>query len=115
MDDEDTKNAITAAKDAFSPWRDTTPNHRSAILNTWGRLLRNNEMDLGTIMSKESGKILSEAVGEVHYAADYLDFFAHEVLRADGFMVPSHLRGRRLMALREPVVRTWCTLLKYCL
>ncbi|OQR95834.1 succinic semialdehyde dehydrogenase [Thraustotheca clavata] len=103
MTADDTNVAIEAADEAFQQWRNTTPNHRAAILQKWDRLLRENEADLGLIMSKESGKPIAEAIGEVSYAADYLKFFGHECLRYEGFMIPSHAHGRKMMAIRQPV------------
>ncbi|OQR93673.1 succinic semialdehyde dehydrogenase [Achlya hypogyna] len=103
MTAEDTHVAIAAAEAAFQDWKKTTPTHRGAILQKWDRLLRENEADLGMIMAKESGKPIAEAIGEVSYAADYLKFFGHEALRSEGFMIPSHANGRRMMALRQPV------------
>ncbi|KDO28249.1 hypothetical protein SPRG_06299 [Saprolegnia parasitica CBS 223.65] len=103
MDAADTKAAIDAADVAFHEWKKTTPTHRAAILQKWDRLLRENELDLGMIMAKESGKPIAEAIGEVSYAADYLKFFGHEALRYEGFMIPSHAAGRRMMAMRQPV------------
>ncbi|KAF0686361.1 Aste57867_21805 [Aphanomyces stellatus] len=103
MDEADTDAAIEIARDAFTSWKARTPFERSAILQTWDRLLRENAADLAMIMAKESGKPLAEAVGEVSYSADYLKFFAHEVLRNDGFVIPTHQHGRKLLAMRQPV------------
>ncbi|RHY37243.1 hypothetical protein DYB38_006053 [Aphanomyces astaci] len=103
MDVVDTEAAVAAAGDALAAWKSRTPFERSGVLQKWDRLLRDNTNDLAFIMSTESGKPLAEAAGEVAYAADYLRFFAHECLRHEGFLVPSHLPGRRLMAMRQPV------------
>ncbi|ETV88809.1 hypothetical protein H257_00301 [Aphanomyces astaci] len=103
MDVVDTEAAVAAAGDALASWKSRTPFERSGVLQKWDRLLRDNTNDLAFIMATESGKPLAEAAGEVAYAADYLRFFAHECLRHEGFLVPSHLPGRRLMAMRQPV------------
>lgn len=49
--------------------------------------------DLATIMTLESGKPLKESMGEVKYAASFLDYFAAEAVRptnaGGGFLVPT--------------------------
>ncbi|CAK4074356.1 unnamed protein product [Aphanomyces euteiches] len=102
-DEEDARAAIAVASEAFREWKSRTPFDRSAILQKWEHLLRTNDDFLAHVMACESGKPLAEAKGEVSYAADYLKFFSHEVLRYEGFMIPTHLPGRRLMAMRQPV------------
>ncbi len=73
-------------------WRDsTTAAYRANLLTEWSRLVKQNNQDLATIMTLESGKPLSESLGEIQYAASFLDFFAGEAIRSTnaGFMVPT--------------------------
>ncbi|KAJ8953786.1 hypothetical protein NQ314_007216 [Rhamnusium bicolor] len=67
MDVRDTQTAIDAAADAFESWKCTTAKERSYHLRKWYNLLVDNQENLAKIMSAESGKLLSEAVGEVIY------------------------------------------------
>lgn len=81
---EDADDAVNTAKNAFLDWRDKLPTERGQILREWGKLMRNNAHDLAVIMTAEQGKPLSESLGEIAYAANFLDWFAGEGERAYG-------------------------------
>ncbi|HRO26835.1 MAG TPA: NAD-dependent succinate-semialdehyde dehydrogenase, partial [Luteimonas sp.] len=49
------------------------------------------------------GKPLAEAVGEVLYAASYVEWFAAEAVRAYGDVIPPPVAGRQMLAVKEPV------------
>lgn len=100
---EDVDAAVEAAKDAFLDWRDKLPAERGHILRTWGKLMRDNAQDLATIMTAEQGKPLAESLGEISYAANFLDWFAAEGERAYGETIPSHLPGSRLSVHMQPL------------
>ncbi|NIQ93242.1 MAG: aldehyde dehydrogenase family protein, partial [Desulfuromonadales bacterium] len=51
---------------------------RSALLMAWRDLLMENQQDLAIIMTAEQGKPLSEAEGEIAYAASFIEWFAEE-------------------------------------
>jgi len=95
--------AVAAARQAFFDWRDRLPAERGMILRLWAKLVRDNARDLATIMTCEQGKPLAEALGEVSYAANFLDWFAAEGERAYGETIPSHLPGSRLSVQMQPV------------
>ncbi len=100
---EDVEAAVEAAKGAFSNWRDKLPAERGQILRIWGKLMRDNAQDLATIMTAEQGKPLAESLGEISYAANFLDWFAAEGERAYGETIPSHLPGSRLSVHMQPL------------
>ncbi|WP_105383028.1 NAD-dependent succinate-semialdehyde dehydrogenase [Neorhizobium alkalisoli] len=100
---EDVDAAVEAAKGAFLDWRDKLPAERGQILRIWGKLMRDNAQDLATIMTAEQGKPLAEALGEISYAANFLDWFAAEGERAYGETIPSHLPGSRLSVHMQPL------------
>lgn len=54
-------------------------------------------------MTLESGKPLSESIGELNYAVSFYDFYAEEAKRIPGDIIESPLRGRKLLAIRQPV------------
>lgn len=101
VDDADT--AVEAAQDAFRRWRTRFPVERGQILHTWARLMRDHSQDLAVIMTAEQGKPLSESLGEIGYAANFLDWFAAEAERAYGETIPSHLPGSRLSVQMQPL------------
>lgn len=95
--------AIEAAERAWPAWRALTPDARGAILRDWAARMRDARDDLALIVTLEQGKPLAEARGEIDYAAGFLDWFAEEGRRSYGDVIPSHLPGRRLFTVREPI------------
>ena len=99
----ETEAAVKAASDAFPAWRKTTAKERSEILHRWYELMLENKQFLGELMVAEQGKPLKEALGEVDYAASYLQWFSEEAKRANGEIIPPAKSGSRILATREPV------------
>jgi aspartate-semialdehyde dehydrogenase len=100
---EDADAAVDAARDAFFEWRNQLPVERGQILRRWGSLMREHARDLSVIMTAEQGKPLAEALGEITYAANFLDWFAAEGERAYGETIPSHLPGSRMSVQMQPL------------
>lgn len=94
--------AVDAAQVAFADWSTRLPQERSAILRRWFDLLKQNRDDLALIMTLEQGKPLSEARGEIDYAADFIEFYAEEAKRPNIEGVTSHLAGGEVEVWREP-------------
>jgi len=99
----ETEAAINAAEAAFPEWRKTTAKARSEILHRWYELMLENKQFLGELMVAEQGKPLKEALGEVDYAASFLQWFSEEAKRANGEIIPPVKEGSRIFATREPV------------
>jgi succinate-semialdehyde dehydrogenase/glutarate-semialdehyde dehydrogenase len=62
-----------------------------------------NADDLAQIMTAEQGKPLSEAKGEIGYAASFLEWFAEEGKRAGGDTIPSPSPTARIVVIKEPI------------
>jgi acyl-CoA reductase-like NAD-dependent aldehyde dehydrogenase len=86
---EDTKAAIAAAKAAFPAWSRSGILERYAILKKAGDEILARKEELGRLLAREEGKTLPEAIGEVTRAGQIFDFFAGEVLRLSGEVLPS--------------------------
>uniref|UniRef100_UPI003B3B029E NAD-dependent succinate-semialdehyde dehydrogenase n=1 Tax=Herbaspirillum huttiense TaxID=863372 RepID=UPI003B3B029E len=99
----DARAAVDAAVAAFPAWRATPAKQRATIIKRWNDLLLAHQEDLGRLISREQGKPLAEAKGEVAYAASYVEWFGEEATRANGDIIPAPVTGRRMMALKEPV------------
>ncbi|KQM88309.1 NAD-dependent succinate-semialdehyde dehydrogenase [Sphingomonas sp. Leaf23] len=99
----DTERAIAAANRALPAWKARTAGERAEILERWNALILANIDDLARIMTTEQGKPLSEAAGEIKYAASFVKWFAEEGRRVRGHDIPSPSPDRRILALREPV------------
>lgn len=86
----DTEPFISRAANALPTWRDdTTASARADLLGEWSLRIRDNAEDFATIMTMESGKTLQESRGEVAYARSFLDYYAAEAVRPQGFAVPT--------------------------
>ena len=94
--------AVEAAAQAFKPWSRRLAKERSGILRRWFDLLIANRDDLALILTSEQGKPLAEALGEIDYAASYVEFYAEEAKRVSGETLPSHRADGRIMVLRQP-------------
>lgn len=80
----DLDRALEAAERGFREWRRTSADKRSAILVKAANLLRERTGDIATNLTREQGKSLAEAKGEVGYAAALLEFYAGECKRIYG-------------------------------
>jgi len=103
MGADDTHKAISAAHDAFPAWAAKTAKERGAVLKKWYQLILENKEDLGKIMTAEQGKPLEEAIGEVQYGAEFVEWFAEEGKRAYGDVIPTTTHGNRIVTIKQPV------------
>jgi len=55
------------------------------------------------ILTTEQGKPLSEARGEIRYGAGFIEWFAEEAKRVYGDIIPTYMKDRRLMVIRQPI------------
>lgn len=99
----DARAAVDAAHAAFVRWREVPAKERAMYLKRWNDLVVRHQNDLGRLLAREQGKPVSEAVGEIAYAASYIEWFAEEATRANGDIIPAGIANRRMLALREPV------------
>ncbi len=99
----DTLQAIAAAKAAFPAWSRSGILERHAILRKAADEILARKAELGELLSREEGKTLAEGIGEATRAGLIFDFFAGEVLRLSGELVPSVRPGVGVEITREPV------------
>ena len=99
----ETIEAITAAQRAFPAWRKLTAKERGARVRRWGELMLENRDALAELLSREQGKPLAEARGEVGYAASFFEWFAEEAKRAYGDVIPSPNPNAKIIVTREPI------------
>ena len=100
---EEALNAVTAARAAQSTWQRLLPRQRSDILMRWYALVMDHRYQLGVLLTKEQGKPLNDALGEIEYGASFIRWFSEEANRAYGDVIPSHLPARRMFVQREPL------------
>lgn len=95
--------AVDAAAEAFKSWSKTTVYERASLLMKWHDLLLENKQEVAEIMTKEMGKPLAEAVGEIEYSASFISWFAEEAKRSNGRLIPASKEGKRIQVLKQPV------------
>jgi succinate-semialdehyde dehydrogenase/glutarate-semialdehyde dehydrogenase len=99
----ETARAIEGAEAAMRDWQKRSAKERANVLRKWFDLMMENQDDLGTILSAEMGKALTEAKGEIAYGASFIEWFAEEAKRIYGETIPGHQADKRLMVIRQPI------------
>jgi len=99
----ETRRAIEAANRAWGPWRAKTAKERAVLLRRWFELIMANQEDLARLMTAEQGKPLTEARGEIAYAANFIEWFAEEGKRVYGDVIPTFKTDARIVVTKEPV------------
>lgn len=95
--------AVDAAHAAFESWSETTAYERAALLKKYYDLIIENGDELAELMTKEMGKPLHEAKGEVQYAANYIEWYAEQAKRIYGETITTHDKNKRLQVWKKPV------------
>ncbi|PBB92885.1 NAD-dependent succinate-semialdehyde dehydrogenase [Mesorhizobium sp. WSM3864] len=98
-----TAEAVDAAARALPAWRSALPQERSRILRKWFELIVAAKDDLALLMTLEQGKPLKESLGEIDYAASFVEWYAEEAKRLNAESVTSHLPNAQMTVRREPL------------
>ena len=100
---DDVNRAVDAAKAAATKWRRTPAPKRAELLFTLGEILRENKDQFTREMTREMGKVLKEAGGDVQEAIDCTYYTAGEGRRLHGFTTPAEMPNKFAMCVRQPV------------
>src|SRR5712691_8318007 len=100
---EDVDRAVEAARRAYEEWRLVPAPARGELLYRFGQLVREHKDELSLLMSREMGKVLPEAGGDVQEAIDMSFYMAGEGRRLFGQTTPSELRDKFNMSVRTPI------------
>lgn len=95
--------AVRAAASTFSAWSGLLAKDRAAHLRRWRDALAANSAWIAELITREQGKPLAEAQGEVAYGLGFVDWFAEEAVRLNGSVIASHLEGSQLFATPAPL------------
>lgn len=101
--ERDTERAIAAAQAAFPQWAKRTAKERWSYLKRVADILRGRTEQLAEIITREMGKPLAEAKGEIGLAIDYLDWYGEEAKRIYGDTIPASAPDKRIIVLRQPI------------
>jgi alpha-ketoglutaric semialdehyde dehydrogenase len=100
---DDVDRAVEAAKSAYEDWRLVPAPARGEVLYRFGQLVREHKDELALLMSREMGKVLPEAGGDVQEAIDMSFYMAGEGRRLFGQTTPSELPDKFNMSVRMPI------------
>jgi aldehyde dehydrogenase (NAD+) len=100
---DDVNAAVDAARRAFPAWSGMPAPKRGEILFRIARLLAEHKEELSRLMTREMGKVLPEARGDVQEAIDVAYYMAGEGRRLFGQTVPSEMPDKFAMAIRRPI------------
>ncbi|MGE6632034.1 NAD-dependent succinate-semialdehyde dehydrogenase [Bacillus sp. NPDC077027] len=100
---EEIEEIISRSQQAFKMWAKTSAHERANLIRKWFELIIENKEKLAKLITEENGKPYQEALGEVVYAAGYIEWYAEEAKRIYGRTIPSHTTNKRLVVTRQPV------------
>jgi succinate-semialdehyde dehydrogenase / glutarate-semialdehyde dehydrogenase len=101
--EEDTREAVAHAASAFEPWAQRPARDRAKLLRRWYDEVYAAREDLSRLVTLECGKPLAESRVEVNGGTESIAWFAEEARRVCGEVLPSPMRDKRFMVLRQPV------------
>jgi succinate-semialdehyde dehydrogenase/glutarate-semialdehyde dehydrogenase len=101
--DADCALAVDSASRAFKTWSKTAPRVRGEILRKAFEIMVAEADRLAEIISKENGKVLSDAKGEILYAAEFFRWFSEEAVRINGEFRTSPSGDKRILVTKQPV------------
>ena len=97
------KRAADVAVEAFASWKLTTAHERAALMMRWYDLIFKHDEEIARLMTLEMGKPIRESRAELKYAASFISWYAEEIKRNYGDIIPSQAANKRLFAIRQPV------------
>jgi aldehyde dehydrogenase (NAD+) len=95
--------AVERAHEAFLAWRLVPPPRRGELVRLFGEVLREEKEELGRLVSRECGKILSEGLGEVQEMIDICDFAVGLSRQLYGRTIATERPGHRMMETWHPL------------
>ena len=95
--------AVRTADEAGRAWARTTPRQRADALHAWYELLVAHTDQLAHLITREMGKPLAEARGEVKYGTDFVRWYAEEAVRPAGGFREAPDGGAHILTRRSPV------------
>lgn len=100
---EDLQAMLVKSQIAQREWASKLAVERADILLKWYHLMLEHKEDLAVILTKEMGKPLNEARGEIVYGANFLRWFAEECRRIDGDIMQPVAQHQKILALKQPI------------
>ena len=95
--------AVAAAKEAFGTWRYVTPSERQRVLFRYQHAIRENIDDIAALITKEQGKTLGDAKGDVFRGLEVVEFACGAASRLMGETLESVGNGIDTYSYRQPL------------
>lgn len=95
--------AVQAAAAALPAWRAQTAKARGKLLRRWYELIMEHQEALAELLTREQGKPLAEARGEIAYGAAYIEWYAEEAKRVYGETIPAANPNQKIIVQKQPV------------
>ncbi len=99
---DDVGRAIAAAEKAFPDWKATPAPKRGDLLLEAAHRLKERKSEVGRLVTREMGKVIAEGLGDVQESIDFIEYMAGEGRRLFGETVPSELRSKFCLTVRQP-------------
>jgi succinate-semialdehyde dehydrogenase/glutarate-semialdehyde dehydrogenase len=101
--DKECAEALDAADRAFKSWAKTAPRVRGEILRKAFEIMVAEADRLAEIVSRENGKVLTDAKGEILYAAEFFRWFSEEAVRINGEYRTSPSGDKKIVVTKQPI------------
>ena len=95
--------AIDAAANAFPIFSRMAPRARGEILRKAFEIMISEADELAQLVSRENGKVLADAKGEILYAAEFFRWFSEEAVRINGEFRLSPSGDKRILVTHQPI------------
>jgi succinate-semialdehyde dehydrogenase / glutarate-semialdehyde dehydrogenase len=101
--DKECADAVDAADRAFKSWAKTAPRVRGEMLRKAFEIMVAEADRLAEIVSRENGKVLTDAKGEILYAAEFFRWFSEEAVRINGEFRTSPSGDKKIVVTKQPI------------
>jgi succinate-semialdehyde dehydrogenase/glutarate-semialdehyde dehydrogenase len=101
--DKECADAVDAADRAFKSWAKTAPRVRGEILRKAFEIMVAEADRLAEIVSRENGKVITDAKGEILYAAEFFRWFSEEAVRINGEYRTSPSGDKKIIVTKQPI------------
>ncbi|MDP9093292.1 MAG: NAD-dependent succinate-semialdehyde dehydrogenase [Actinomycetota bacterium] len=100
---DDLERTLAAAAGAQAGWAATAPRERAEVLRRAFEMMISQREEIAYLMSLEMGKSLTDARGEVTYAAEFFRWYSEEAVRIDGQLRTAPSGANKILTIRRPV------------
>lgn len=106
--EDDVRAMIDGAAAVQGSWGASPALERAAIMRRAARIFEERIDELARLMSREQGKPVAQAVGELQYGIGFVDWFAEEARRVHGMTIPATTSAKRIITIKQPIGVTAC-------